>query len=121
MLSATEAPTPVLVASAWLAFASATLATKFSAASDTLPPSVIVTVALLAISPRASLMPTLIASAPATPVSPPLAPACAVAMKVCARSNTNRCALPVPAEVMSIALPSAPASWILPSASAITE
>ena len=82
ILTPIAAPTPVAPPPSCLPAALVLLATKFSAFSNTLPLSVNVTWAPLPIVARLWLMPTLTASAPATPVSAPLEPAVASALKV---------------------------------------
>ena len=82
MFTPMAAPTPVLPPDSCLPLALVVLATKFSAVSVTLPPSVMTTCAPLAMVALEWLIAMLIASAPAMPVSTPLTPAVASAPKV---------------------------------------
>ena len=91
MLTPIAAPTPVLPPASCLPLAFVELATKFSAVNATSPPSVMVTVAELAIAALLWLMPTLTASAPAMPVSIPLTPAVASAEKLSTLSLDPTC------------------------------
>ena len=82
MLTPIAAPTPVAPPPSCLPLALALLLAKFSAVRDTLPLSVNVTWAPSPIVARLWLRPMLMARAPATPVSAPLEPAVASALKV---------------------------------------
>ena len=79
ILSAIDAPIPKPPLSFCSALACAIFCTSVIALRLTSPPSVILIDAAGAISARASLIPIFIASEPATPVSPPLAPEIACA------------------------------------------
>ena len=99
MLSATAAPTPVSPPPSCLPEALVVLDTSFFAVIVTSPPPMRVTEVPSAMAASTRLVTTLMASAPATPVSPPLAPEIASTTKVsapfmCARALSDPAVTP---------------------------
>ena len=112
MLTTIDAPMPNLpeVGPDWLATARALFSTKSCAVSVTSPASVMATCALLAIKAMASVMPTLMAIDPATPVSTPLTPEAALApMRLVVSLHSRRWPPPEPTPLRSRS-PSGPPS-----------